>query len=90
MFKMNEKYGDEGCLMSDNVKVERYIYLKNYDKAMDILENKYEVRNLDLALMATNMNFYNQLKDNPRYIELLRKMKLPIPKNYQNIKNKRN
>ncbi len=71
MFKMNEKYGNE-CLMSDGIKAIRYIKLGEYDKAMDYIEQSYE--NRDTPYITTNMNYYEQLKDNPRYIELLRKM----------------
>ncbi len=75
MFKMNEKYGDS-CYMSDGVKEERYLKLKDYDKVMDIREKQYEMRTLNAAYMAKNM-YYSVLKDTPRYIELLKKMNLP-------------
>jgi len=76
MFSMNEKYGNEDALMSDGIKFERFIKLGQYDKAMDFLEQVYEMRSMDLAYLATN-EYYNYLKDNPRYIELLKKMNLP-------------
>jgi len=73
MFKMNEKYGNEGCLMSEGIKFERYMKLGAYDKAMDHLENASEMHDMDMAYLATNQ-YYPYLKDNPRYIELLKKM----------------
>ncbi len=76
MFKMNEKYGDS-CYMGDVVKEERYLKLKDYDKVIDIFEKRYEMRTINAAYMATNMHYYNVLKDKPRYIELLEKMNLP-------------
>jgi tetratricopeptide (TPR) repeat protein len=78
MFKMNEKYGDEGCLMTESLKAQRSIYLKNYDKAMEHLEKAFEMRTLSMTYMETNLWHYDQLKDNPRYIKLLKKMKLPL------------
>ena len=76
MFKMNEKYGDS-CYMHDFIKEERYLKLKDYDKVMDIREKQYEMQTLNPASMAIHMNSNKLLKDNPRYIELLKKMNLP-------------
>jgi hypothetical protein len=73
---MNEKYGDS-CYMHDLVKEERYLKLKDYDKVMDIREKQYEMQTLNPASMAIHMNSNKLLKDNPRYIELLKKMNLP-------------
>ncbi len=73
MLKMNEKYGNEECHMSEGVIAERYIYLNDYEKAIDHLEKGYEMQTI--PYVATN-KFYETLKDNPRYIELLKKMKL--------------
>ena len=75
MFKMNEKYGDS-CYMSGGIKAERYFKLGKYDNVMDYLEKDYEKRTN--AYVGTKMQHYDQLKDNPRYIELLQKMKLPL------------
>jgi len=77
MFKMNEKYGDEGCLMDDEIKARRYIKLGDYDKAMDFVEKVFEMRNVNTAYYANNY-YYAHLKDHPRYIALLRKMNLPF------------
>ncbi len=77
MFKMNEKYGNK-CFMTGSLKAERYLKLKKYDKVMDYLEKDYEMRDMSVTYIATNFHLYDQLKDNPRYIELLQKMKLPL------------
>ena len=45
---------------------------------MDCLEKNYEMRDMSITYIATNKRIYDQLKDNPRYIELLRKMNLPL------------
>ena len=74
MFRVDEI---KECPLGLGVKVERYIMLENYDKAMDYIEEAYENRNMGTAYIATNLNLYNQLKDNPRYIALLKKMNLP-------------
>ncbi len=73
MLKMNKKYGNEECLMGEGIIASRYVLLNEYDKAMDYLEKGYELRSI--PYVATN-NFFETLKDNPRYIELLKKMNL--------------
>jgi adenylate cyclase len=75
MFKMNEKYGND-CWMAGGLKAERYLILGEYDKAMDCLEKEYEIRDMSMTYIATDENLYNHLKDNPRYIELLKKLNL--------------
>jgi hypothetical protein len=77
MFKMNEKYGDD-CWMAGRIKAIRYIYLNNYDKAMDCLEEGYEIRDHYMTGIGTDLYLRDQLKDNPRYIALLKKMNLPV------------
>ena len=64
--------------MSGGIKAERNLKLKKYDKVMDYLEEEYEKRDMSMAYIATKTYLYYQLKDNPRYIELLQKMKLPM------------
>ena len=75
MFKMNEKYGNK-CYMSGGIKAERNLKLKKYDNVMDYLEEEYEKRDMSITYIATNLHLYEHLKDNPRFIELLQKMKL--------------
>ncbi len=77
MFKMNEKYGNEDCYMSDSRKAHRYLLMNNYEKALDHFEKAYEMDPTSISYIATRYN-YDQLKDNPRYIELLKKMNLPF------------
>ena len=77
MFKMNEKYGNK-CYMSGGIKAERNLKLKKYDKVMDYLEEEYEKRDMNMAYVGIDSYLREHLKDNPRYIALLQKMKLPI------------
>ena len=75
MLKMNASYGNEGALMVGSVKFERYLKLGEGDKAIDSLEKEVEKGAMEMAYLATN-EYYDHLKDNPRYIELLKKMNL--------------
>jgi len=77
MLKMNEKYGN-ACYMSGAVKAERYLRLGKYDKALECLEKDFEMRDMFMTYISTDLYIFNQLKDNPRYIELLKKMNLPL------------
>ncbi|HKK41914.1 MAG TPA: tetratricopeptide repeat protein, partial [Bacteroidales bacterium] len=78
MFKMNEKYG-YSCYMSGAIKAERYIRLGKYDKALECLEKDFEMRDMSMTYISTDVYIFNKLKDNPGYIALLRKMNLPLP-----------
>ena len=76
MFRMNEKYGND-CYLSEGVKAERYVKLGNLDKAVECFEREYETRAPNLPYISAKYNYYEILKDEPRYIEILKKMELP-------------
>ena len=59
----------------------KYVAVKHFDKAMDNLEKRYEMHDPNMAYLSTCDFYVDQLKDNPRYIELLKKMNLPLPEN---------
>jgi len=46
---------------------------------LDFFEKAYERHDGGLAYLSTYYLRYPELKDNPRYIELLKKMSLPLP-----------
>ena len=56
----------------------RYLEIYQYDKVMDYYEKGYEFHNPNMPYIATKMYGSDELKENPRYIELLKKMNLPI------------
>jgi len=53
----------------------------NYDKVMDCYEKRYEEHEPNLPYISARST-YNKMKDNPRYIELLKKMNLPLDENH--------
>ena len=57
----------------------RYLALNKCDKAMDWLEKGYEIHHPGMPYISTRNYDRDQLKENPRYIELLKKMNLPLP-----------
>jgi len=58
---------------------QKYFILGKYDKAMDYLEIIYEENNHNPNLPYYSVKpTYDKMKGNPRYLELLKKMNLPI------------
>ncbi len=56
-----------------------YLQLNDFDKALDYLEKLYETSFTEMPYFATNLYKYEQLKSYPRYVEILKKMNLPLP-----------
>ena len=52
----------------------------NYDKAMDFAEISYNKRTGIISYLGLNAIRYPELKNNQRYIALLKKMNLPLQK----------
>ena len=85
MFKMNEKYGNVvpgGALLANELKARRSLYLNKPEDALDYLEEMFnwDSTRLFLANIVSDTYVYEKLKSYPRYVELLRKMNLPLPK----------
>jgi len=76
MFRMNDMYGNE-CYMTGYLKAERYMILGNEDKALESLEKDVEEMETMMPYISPKYPYYEQFKDKPRYIEVLRKMNLP-------------
>jgi len=77
--RINEEVLSTGGSISYTGQAKKYLIMKNIDKAMDYLEEAYETQYGFLAYVSTYYIVYPQLKDNPRYIALLKKMNLPLP-----------
>ena len=63
------------------LQARNYLEINKCDKAMDWLEIGYEIHNPNMTYISTKRYDVDQLKENPRYIALLKKMKLPLPGN---------
>jgi len=57
----------------------RYNLLNQYDKTMDWLETGYETHDQNMPYMGTGLCDFDSLYDNPRFIAIVEKMKLPMP-----------
>ncbi len=82
ILKTNEDNVKEGksCQMRLGIKKMWYIEAGEYDKAYECLEELYEQGNLDVPYMASNHNGYEHFITYPGYVEILKKYKLPFPK----------
>jgi tetratricopeptide (TPR) repeat protein len=57
----------------------RYMMVDQPDKAMEWIEKGFEVHDPVMPYIATHGFFCEPLFNNPRFIEILRKMNLPLP-----------
>ena len=57
----------------------KYMMVDQPDKAMDWLEKGFESRSPSMPYIATHGYFFEPLFDNPRFIDILEKMNLPLP-----------
>jgi len=76
--KVNEEVYRKGGSISYTGQAGRYLIAGNYDKAMDYYEKAYEENFWMLAYVSLAVINHPELKDNPRYVALLRKMNLPL------------
>lgn len=61
--------------------VYRYMMVDQPDKAMEWIEKGFEVRDPVMPYLGTQGFFCEPIFDDPRFIEFLHKMNLPLPKN---------
>ena len=59
----------------------RYIMANKPDKAMDWIEKGYEIHDPAMPYITTHCFNLDPLFSNPRFIEIIKKMNLPLPKN---------
>ncbi len=77
--KLHEEAVGKGIFVTDGFFYYSYLRLRNIDKAMDYLEKIYEANphNPELPYLSAKKT-YNKMKGNQRYLELLKKMNLPV------------
>ena len=57
----------------------RYSFLNQYDKAMDMLELGFEVHDQNMPYMASGYGKMDSLYTNPRFLAIMEKLNLPMP-----------
>ena len=58
----------------------RYVMANQYDKAMDWVEKGFELHDPNMPYIATRIYLCDPLFNNPRFIDIIEKMNLPMPK----------
>ena len=59
----------------------RYSWLNKYEKTMDWIEKGFELHDQNMPYLATGIYKLDSLYDNPRFIDIVEKMNLPLPNN---------
>lgn len=57
-----------------------YVYANQLDKAMEWIEKMYEIHDPQMTYITTRLHNLDPLFKNPRFIEIAKEMKLPLPK----------
>jgi TolB-like protein len=76
--KVNEDVYSKGISISYTGQANRYLIIGNYDKAMYFYEKAYEEQFGQLAYVSLVVIEHPELRDNARYVALLKKMNLPL------------
>lgn len=58
----------------------RYIWVNQPDKALEWIEKAFEIHDPNMAYISTQMYNFDPLLSNPRFIDVIKKMNLPLPK----------
>jgi len=76
--RINEEVFGRGGIISFTGQAHRYLAVNKYDKAMDYYEKAYEEKHGFLAYISLDVMDFPELRNNPRYIALLKKLNLPL------------
>jgi tetratricopeptide (TPR) repeat protein len=79
LINYNEEKHRKGECIAIAAQAGMYLKIGNYDRAIDYFEEMYEIKDPNLPILIGNPQYSSELKDNPRYIALLKKMNLPLP-----------
>jgi TolB-like protein len=74
-----EVLAQKGYFLAPVEMAYRYMMVNQPDKAMEWIEKGFEVRDPVMPYIATHGFLCEPLFDNPRFIEIIQKMNLPLP-----------
>ena len=74
----------EKGFIGPGVMAVRYMMGNQQDKAMDCIEEAYEIHDPQMPYIAAGGYSFDSLYDNPRFIAILHKMNLPLPDSSNN------
>ena len=72
-----EKYSKENYYIPPDMAM-RYLWVNNVEKALDWLEKGYDIHDQQMTYIFVAFRKNELIKDNPRFIALLKKMNLPV------------
>ncbi|MCJ7449408.1 MAG: hypothetical protein MUO72_17165 [Bacteroidales bacterium] len=75
-----EKFAENNPISPIDMAI-RYIMANQPDKALDWIEKGFELHDPGMTYMATKIFNLDQLFNNPRFIDIVEKMNLPLPRN---------
>ena len=81
ILSVNEDFGRQGCQMDDKTIIMWLIEAGEYEQAFARMEKLDEDGYLDVPYLASNSSGYEHLESYPGYVAMLKKYKLPNPKN---------
>jgi adenylate cyclase len=75
---VNEERYRQGGPINFRIQSQDYLKVKNYERAIDYYETMYEIKDPNLPYIGTDAALFPDLKNDPRYMALLKKMNLPV------------
>jgi hypothetical protein len=57
------------------------MWVNQPNKAMEWIEKAFEIHDPNMVYITTRMYSFDPLFSNPRFINIIKKMNLPLPKN---------
>ena len=78
IIKVIEEIEKRGERIYYTEQARRYLQIKNYEKAVEYLYKAYDIHDPNLPYANTRRYDAHLLKDHPAYVELIKKMELPL------------
>jgi len=79
LMKHLEKYAEKNPISFMDMSF-RYIAANQLDKAIDWIEKGYEIHDPQMMYITESGRYFEQLFGNPRFLAIVKKMNLPLPK----------
>ena len=77
LINISEEVWSKNGDLKENQMANLYLMVGKYDKALEYFDKAYEIHSPNIPNISSKSN-YNKMKDNPRYIALLKKLNLPV------------
>lgn len=78
--KQLEKFAENNFILPIEIAI-RYMILNQPDKALEWIEKGFEIHDPNMPYITSMIYCFDPLYSNPGFIEIVKKMNLPLPKN---------